>query len=67
LDLPQTTTLYGPRRCGKTYLFYQTIQELLNKGMGISSLGNNVPLSYTDIYGEGRVTFLVCFLFIAVL
>ena len=33
LDLPQTTTLYGPRRCGKTYLFYQTIQELLSKGV----------------------------------
>ena len=33
LDLAQTATLYGPRRCGKTYLFYQTIQELISKGV----------------------------------
>ena len=28
IDLKKVITVYGPRRCGKTYLFYQTIQEL---------------------------------------
>ena len=32
-DFKKVITLYGPRRCGKTYLFYQTIRELLDKGI----------------------------------
>lgn len=28
-DVRKVITLYGPRRCGKTYLFHQTIQGLL--------------------------------------
>lgn len=32
-DLHKVITLYGPRRCGKTYLFYQTMQELQDKKM----------------------------------
>lgn len=27
-DMNEVITLYGPRRCGKTYLFYQTIRRL---------------------------------------
>lgn len=30
-DINKVVTLYGPRRCGKTYLFYQTIQGLLQE------------------------------------
>ena len=30
-DIKKVITLYGPRRCGKTYLFYQTIQGLQSK------------------------------------
>jgi len=30
-DISEVITLYGPRRCGKTYLFYQTIQKLQSK------------------------------------
>lgn len=30
-EIKKVITLYGPRRCGKTYLFYQTIQELQQK------------------------------------
>lgn len=26
-------SLYGPRRCGKTYLFYQTVQELMQRNV----------------------------------
>ncbi len=32
-DIKKAITLYGPRRCGKTYLFYQTIQQLFNKNV----------------------------------
>jgi hypothetical protein len=38
VDLPQAVTLYGPRRCGKTFLFYQTIQELLNQGVAAEKI-----------------------------
>ena len=31
--LKKVITVYGPRRCGKTYLFYQTIQELRGKNV----------------------------------
>ena len=31
--LRKVITVYGPRRCGKTYLFYQTIQELRGKNI----------------------------------
>jgi hypothetical protein len=32
-EINQIVSLYGPRRCGKTYLFYQTIQNLLSKNI----------------------------------
>lgn len=32
-DLQKVITLYGPRRSGKTYLFYQIMQELLHEGV----------------------------------
>ncbi|MFH1855681.1 MAG: ATP-binding protein [Candidatus Omnitrophota bacterium] len=31
VDTRKIVTLYGSRRCGKTYLFYQTIRDLLDK------------------------------------
>jgi len=33
IDLNKVVTLYGPRRCGKTYLFYQTIQQIRKKNI----------------------------------
>lgn len=33
VDTNKTIALYGPRRSGKTYLFYQTIKQLINKGV----------------------------------
>ena len=32
-DLQKVITLYGPRRSGKTYLFYQTMLELAKEGV----------------------------------
>lgn len=32
-NLPKVVTLYGPRRSGKTYLFYQTMLELAKEGV----------------------------------
>ncbi len=32
-DLPKVITLYGPRRGGKTYLFYQTMLEVVKEGV----------------------------------
>lgn len=31
VDINKVITLYGPRRCGKTYSFYQTIQKLMKR------------------------------------
>lgn len=33
IHIHKVVSLYGPRRCGKTYLFYQTIKQLLNKNV----------------------------------
>lgn len=38
LDIGKTITLYGPRRCGKTFLFYQTIQELIKRGIPFQNI-----------------------------
>ncbi|MEW5759100.1 MAG: ATP-binding protein [Candidatus Omnitrophota bacterium] len=45
LDLGKVMTIYGPRRAGKTYLFYQTIQELLHKKI---SIDNIVYINFED-------------------
>jgi uncharacterized protein len=33
VDTGKVISLYGPRRCGKTYLFYQTMRELEDKNI----------------------------------
>jgi predicted AAA+ superfamily ATPase len=38
LDVKKVITLYGPRRCGKTYLFYQSIQDLLSKKISLDQI-----------------------------
>ncbi|MFH1854542.1 MAG: ATP-binding protein [Candidatus Omnitrophota bacterium] len=38
LDAGKTITLYGPRRCGKTFLFYQIIREFINRGIPFQNI-----------------------------